>query len=188
MAKTLAPLPEPWPEDIAAMLARYPTSDGYILSLFRTFAQSKRFLQKGVPNLLDRESPLPLRVREIVILRVTANFGCGYEWGVHVAIFAKAAKFTEAQVAGTVQPGGEAPLWAPEEARLIAAVDRLCTRGALDAELKAAFEADWTTEQQLEILALCGAYHTVSLVANLAGLPHEDFVPADIRAMAPVPA
>ena len=97
MANPLAPLPEPWPEDIAAMLAKYPSSDGYILSLFRTFANSKRFLQKGVPNLLDRDSPLPLRMREIVILRVTANLHCAYEWGVHVAIFTKAAGFTPAQ-------------------------------------------------------------------------------------------
>lgn len=185
MPDRLSPLPEPWPEDIAAMLAKYPSSDGYILSLFRTFAQSKRFLQKGVPNLLDRDSPLPLRMREIVILRVTANLGCGYEWGVHVAIFAKAAGFSDAQIAATTQPILGGTLWTPEEARLIAAVDRFCLHGRLDTGTRASFEADWTKEQQLEIAALCGAYHTVSCVANLARLPHEDFVSAEIRMMAP---
>lgn len=188
MSNTLSPLPEPWPEDIAAILAGYPNTDGYILSLFRTFARSKRFLLKGVPNLLDRDSPLTLRAREIVILRVTANLGCAYEWGVHVAVFAKAARFSQAQVAATTRPGIDIALWTPREARLIAAVDRICAGGAMDTGMRMMFEADWRAEQQLEILALCGAYHTVSFVANLAGLPHEDFVDESIRALAPVTA
>jgi hypothetical protein len=113
MTNQLAPLPELWPEDISRLLANYPSSDGYILSLFRTFANSKRFLQKAVPNLLDRDSPLPLRIREIVILRVTANLCCAYEWGVHVAIFANAAKFTPEQIAATTRPTIDETLWGP---------------------------------------------------------------------------
>jgi len=188
MTTSLAPLPEPWPEDIARLLAGYPSSDGYILSLFRTFANSKRFLKKGVPNLLDRESPLPLRMREIVILRVTANLHCAYEWGVHVAIFAKAARFTQEQVAATARAGLDETLWTPEEARLIRSVDEICHDAALSRATHEAFEADWSAEQQLEILALCGAYHTISFVANLARLPPEDFVSAETRAVAPARA
>jgi hypothetical protein len=37
------------------------------------------------------------------------------------------------------------------------------------------FETDWTAEQQLEILALCGTYNTVSFVANVARLENEPF-------------
>jgi len=37
------------------------------------------------------------------------------------------------------------------------------------------FESDWTKEQQLEIFALCGTYHTISFVANSARLPNEPF-------------
>ena len=73
MTNRLSPVSEPFQPDIAVALAAYPQQDGYILSLFRTFANSLRFLKKGVPNLLDRESPLSLRTREIVILRVTAS-------------------------------------------------------------------------------------------------------------------
>jgi 4-carboxymuconolactone decarboxylase len=186
MTNQLAPLPEPWPEDISRLLANYPSSDGYILSLFRTFANSKRFLQKAVPNLLDRDSPLPLRIREIVILRVTANLCCAYEWGVHVAIFANAAKFTPEQIAATTRPTIDETLWVPVEVRLIRAVDEICQNALLSPSARSAFEADWRADQQLEILALCGAYHTVSFVANMAGLPAEDFVGPDIRAMAPM--
>lgn len=175
MANSLTPLTAPYSPDVAEILAAYPSTDGYILTLFRTFANSVRFLKKGVPNLLDRESPLPLRVREIVILRTTANRNCEYEWGVHVAIFAKAAKLTPAQVAATRAAGVDAALWTAEEASLIRAIDDLCSTGGMSDTVLARFEADWSPEQQLEILALCGTYHTVSFVANTARLPGEAF-------------
>jgi len=175
MSNRLVPVEPPYPAEIESLLARYPRQDGYLLSLFRTFANSARFLQRGVPNLLDPESPLALRDREIVILRVTANFGCEYEWGVHVAIFARAAKLSEDQIAATRCSGPETGTWTPKEQRLIASVDAFCRQGALAAGTVDAFTEDWTQAQQLEILALCGAYHTVSLVARLAALPPEPF-------------
>ncbi len=175
MTNQLAPLAAPYPPEVAAILAGYPQQDGYILSLFRTFANSLRFLRKGVPNLLDRESPLPLRLREIVILRTTANRQCEYEWGVHVSIFAKAAKLTPAQIAATCDAAIDRGLWNEREALLLAAIDALCRDGRMDDTLHAAFTAAWTKEQQLEIFALCGAYHTVSFVANAARLPGEPF-------------
>lgn len=173
MANRLAPLTPPFAPDVAAALARYPQRDGVLLSLFRTFANSVRFLKKGVPSLLDADSPLPLRAREIVILRVTANYGCAYEWGVHAKVFAKAAGFSPAHIAATAGDG--AAEWTEAEARLIAAVDALCARAALPDALQEGFEADWSLEQQLEILSLVGAYHIVSCVANVARLPPEPY-------------
>lgn len=174
-ANPLAPLEPPFAPEIAEILARYPQQDGYLLSLFRSFARSKRFLEKGVPNLLDRDSPLSLRQREIVILRVCALRDCAYEWGVHVAVFAGAAGLSEAQIAATGLGAADDGAWAPEEALLIAAVDAFIRDGALSEPLKARFQAAFSAEQQLEIIALCGAYQTVSLVARLAALPPEPF-------------
>lgn len=175
MSNHLQPLEPPYEQDVAALLASYPQQDGHILSLFRTFANSVRFLRKGVPNLLDRDSPLPLRVRELVILRVTALRGCDYEWGVHAAIFARAAKLDAEQLAATRAPVIDPAAWSPAEAGLLAAIDQLCTSGQLDPGTQTQFEADWTCAQQLEICALAGAYQTISFVANLARLPHEAF-------------
>jgi alkylhydroperoxidase family enzyme len=184
MTNRLSPINEPYAADVAAVLASYPQQDGYILSLFRTFANSLRFLKKGVPNLLDRESPLPLRIREIIILRVTANNNCEYEWGVHVSVFGTAAKFTDAQIAATRSKQVDLSLWQPGEAALISAIDGLCAHGQVEDGVLQQFESDWTREQQLEIFALCGAYHTISFVANTARLPNEPFgarFPKDAR-------
>jgi alkylhydroperoxidase family enzyme len=175
MANSLKPLVEPYPADVAAALAHYPQQNGYVLTLFRTFANSLRFLRKAVPNLLDRESPLPLRMREIVILRTTANLDCEYEWGVHVAIFGKAAKLSEHQLSATKAANIDETLWTPAEVGLIAAIDQLCANGRMTEVTQSRFEAYWTLEQQLEILALCGTYHTISYVANTAKLGAEPF-------------
>lgn len=171
----LMPLADPLPADVAAVLAHYPKRDGYLLKLFRTFANSLRFATKCVPNLLDRESPLSLRTRELVILRITANCHCEYEWGVHVTAFAAAAKLSEAQVEATCQQVIDPALWTGEEIRLLRAIDNLCSSGIIPDVDVAAFEADWTIEQQLEIFALCGTYHTISFVANHARLQNEPF-------------
>lgn len=175
MSNHLQPLPQPWPDEVSALLAAYPQANGEILSLFRTFANSQRFLRKGVPNLLDRDSPLPLRIRELVILRVTALRQCDYEWGIHAAIFARAARLDAAQLVATRAPTIDPEMWAATEATLLTAIDQLCTNGRLTPATQQAFEADWTCAQQLEICALAGAYQTVSFVANLAGLPPEPF-------------
>ena len=175
MSNHLQPLSEPFTPEVDALLDAYPKQDGYLLSLFRTFANSPRFLKKGVGNFLDKESPLPLRIREIVILRVTANYRCEYEWGVHVAIFASYAKLDERQIEAITNSDAASDAWTKAEIRLINAVDQFCNKGRLDQETQLAFETDWTLEQQLEIIAIIGAYHTVSMVANTAKLPPEAF-------------
>lgn len=175
MRQHLRPIEAPYPPEIAAMLTRYPQQDGYLLALFRTFANSKRFLEKGVTNLLDRESPLSLRQREIVILRVTANLDCEYEWGVHVAAFARSAKLTEPQVAATRRHDADAGCWSVEEKLLLRVIDDICKTGRVSDATLPEFEATWSLAQQLEILALAGNYHTVSFVANTARLPLETF-------------
>lgn len=175
MSNVLRPLEAPFETDVAQTLEQYPQDGGTILSLFRTFANSLRFLKKGVPNLLDKGSPLPLTVREIVILRVTANNGCEYEWGVHVAVFSKAARLSEEQVAATRTGGAELPCWDASQRSLITAIDELCTTGTLSDETLALFQTDWSLEEQLEIMALCGTYHTISFVANVSRLPGESF-------------
>ena len=173
MANILKPLQPPFEPAIDAILANYPQQDGYLLALFRTFANSERFLKTCIPNLLDQGSPLDLRTREITILRVTANRNCEYEWGVHVAIFSNAAGLSKEQVAATRQDNPDC--WSLEELRLLKVVDQICATSTLDEETLARFQTDWSKEEQLEIIALCGTYSTISMVANITRLPLETF-------------
>ncbi len=170
----LKPITEPFSVEVAEILSRYPQQDGYLLSLFRVFGNSVRFLRKGVANLLDKESPLTLRQRELVILRTCANTKCEYEWGVHVAIFAGAAGINKQQVAETVGDLSTEGLWSDDDLLLLRCVDELCEDRAITTHLRF-FQNTWDLDQQLEILALVGNYHTISMVARTAGLKPEPF-------------
>ncbi len=176
MKHILAPVEPPFSDDIAGILASYPQRNGYLLSLFRVFANSKRFLVKGVVNLLDKASPLTMREREIVILRTCANNQCEYEWGVHVTAFGEHAGLSVQQVAATA--AGEISRdadWTGRDRLLLQVVDDLCERSRISAAHYEAFQLTWDLPQQLEIIALVGNYHTISFVANTVALENEDF-------------
>ena len=175
MTHILKPITEPFDKEVETLLKAFPRQDGYLLSLFRVFANSARFLKKGVLNLLDKQSPLDLRIREIIILRVTGKYACHYEWGVHAAVFSKYARLTQEQLYQTVLGSPHEDCWDEKEQRLLEAVDALLDKGKLSNTLLQKFREQWRVEQQLEIFALCGNYQTISYVANSAELNEEAF-------------
>ena len=175
MPHILAPIAEPYAAEVAEAFKNYPQRDGYIIGLFRVFANSLRHLRKGFVNLLDRESPLSMREREIVILRISANNRCEYEWGVHVAAFGAHAGFDKEEIEATASRDHTADCWTPREGLLIQALDELCLHGRMSATTLERFRDTWNLEQQLEILALAGNYHAVAFVANSSDLPLETF-------------
>lgn len=175
MSSKLTPIKPPFSPEIAGVLENYPKNNGYLLRLFRVFANSLRFLSKGVPNLLDDGSPLSVREREIIILRVTSNSQCEYEWGVHVAVFAKEAKLGRAEVKAIRAVTNLDDVWSKKEQILINIIDQLMDKGFLLNSTLAEFRKNWSHEQQLEVCALCGTYQTVSYVANIAEVDNEKF-------------
>jgi alkylhydroperoxidase family enzyme len=168
----LAPLEPPYAPELGGQFDRIMRGAPPLL-LFRTIARSPRAWQKfSAGGLLDR-GPLSLREREIVIDRTCARTACEYEWGVHIAAFAAAARFTDEQVRATVLGEATDPCWSVAEQALLAAVDALHWRATLsDAEF-AALSAHYDEAQILEIMLLCGFYRTVSYLANGLALPLE---------------
>ena len=168
----IAPLEPPYAPHIGEQFDRIMRGAPPLM-LFRVVAGHARAWDKfRAGSLLDR-GPLTLREREIVIDRTCARTGCEYEWGVHVSTFAEAAHLTDEQVRATVLEGADAPCWSEAEQALIAAVDALHVRATLsDAEFKA-LSAHYDDAKILEIMLLCGFYHTVSYLANGLDLPLE---------------
>src|SRR3954452_16837929 len=123
-APRIAPLEPPYAPDIAAQFDRIMRGAPPLV-LFRVMAGNARAWEKfRAGSLLDR-GPLLLREREIVIDRACARTGCEYEWGVHVKVFADAARLTGEQVRATVLGGATASCWSVAEHALIGAVDAL---------------------------------------------------------------
>jgi alkylhydroperoxidase family enzyme len=169
----IAPLEPPYAPEIAGQFDRIMRGAPPLM-LFRVVAGSARAWEKFTAGgLLDR-GPLSLREREIVIDRTCARTGCEYEWGVHVATFAQAARLTEEQIRATVCGAADATCWSAAEQALIAAADALHARATLsDAEF-ADLSAHYDEAQIFEIMLLCGFYRTVSYLANGLALPLEE--------------
>ena len=168
----IAPLQPPYAPEIQAQFDRIMRGAPPLM-LFRVMAGHIRAWEKfRAGGLLDR-GPLDLREREIVIDRTCALNKCEYEWGVHVAIFAEAARLTTDDLRATVHGDADAPCWSDAEKALVAAVDALHHRATLsDAEF-AVLSAHYDADQILEIILLCGFYRTVSCLANSLALPLE---------------
>ena len=168
----LAPLQPPYAPEIQQQFDRIMRGAPPLM-LFRTIASHARAWEKfRAGSLLDR-GPLSLREREIVIDRTCARTACEYEWGVHVAAFAVAARLTDEQVRATVLGEATDPCWPAAEQALIAAVDALHLRATLDEAEFAALAAHYDEAKILEIMLLCGFYRTVSYLANGLALPLE---------------
>ena len=162
----------PYEPQIAAELARIMPPGVPPLVLFRTLARNPRIFAKVFAGgLLD--GPFGLRQREIIIDRTTARLGCEYEWGVHIAFFAKRAGFTDDQVAATVTGPHDAACWTPDEQALIALVDDLVDRRRIGDATWAILAAHFDETQILEAIALVGFYHTISFLCRGLELPLE---------------
>ena len=168
----ITPLQPPYAREIQAQFDRIMRGAPPLV-LFRVMAGQPRAWDKFRAGSLLDPGPLSLREREIAIDRTCALNKCEYEWGVHVAIFAAAARLTAEQVRATVLGPADAPCWSEAEKTMIAAVDALHHRASLsDAEF-AALAAHHDEAKIFEIILLCGFYRTVSYLANGLKLPLE---------------
>ncbi|WP_425228185.1 carboxymuconolactone decarboxylase family protein [Sphingomonas sp.] len=169
----IKPLTKPYPPEFETRM-KVLMRGAEPLVLFTTLAKHERAWTKfSGGSLLDKGSPLTMRQREIVIDRTTAKCGCDYEWGVHIAGFARHVGLTDDQVHATVHGAADDPAWPAEEAVLIASVDALLDRKKLS-------DAEWTAlrdivdeEQAFEVIQLVAFYHGVSLICGALDLPLE---------------
>src|SRR5207253_697060 len=92
------------------------------INLFKLFARNLPMAEAMTgwgSYELSRRLSLSMRQRELVIDRVTARCGAEYEWGVHVASFARRVGFTPEQVASlTTGTPGDA-CWSADERAIL---------------------------------------------------------------------
>jgi alkylhydroperoxidase family enzyme len=154
------------------------------LVLFTTLARDRRlFFKLFNSGLLDR-GHLTIRQREIVILRVTAQCGAEYEWGVHVAAYARKADLDERQIAALARDRDLGEHWGDEDRVLIRLCDTLHDSCGVDDDLWLSLAEYHSDEAIIELLMLAGYYRMVSYLANGLRLPLEPNAPrfADLSA------
>jgi len=171
----IAALEKPYPEQVQRDFDAIMPPQIAPLMLFRSLAGHERAWRKFRAGSLLDGGPLSLRQREIVINRTCARAGCEYEWGVHVALFAKAAGLSARDVRATTVFPARLDHWSPNEAALIAAVDALHERVGLNGEEFERLSSHFDEDQILEVLMLAGFYRTVAYIAISLDLPLEEF-------------
>ena len=165
----------PYPPEIAARFDALMPPGIAPLMLFRALARDMRLIERFMGGGLLDKGNLTLRQREIVIDRVTAQCGSEYEWGVHIAFFAKRAGLDAGQQRSLVRGGAGDACWNAEDRLLIRLCDALQERCDVDDGLWGELRAQFSEEAILELLLLAGFYRTVSYLTNALQLPLEAY-------------
>jgi alkylhydroperoxidase family enzyme len=177
IAPRIAPLPGPYETEIEAAFQRIMPAGMEPLKLFRTQAHNPRVLKRiFAANLLDKGS-IPLRDRELIILRTCARCGSEYEWGVHVALFAKRAELDAATIVASQADASSHGQLAERDALIFKAVDELHASSDITDATWAALSDEFGSAQIVEIIALVGFYHTISFTTNALRIELEAFAP-----------
>jgi alkylhydroperoxidase family enzyme len=170
----IPPLDPPYPPDMQADFDKLMRGAPPLL-LFRTVGRNPRVLQRMMAGgLLDRGS-IPLRSRELAILRTCARCDAEYEWGVHIATFGAKAGWTPEQVHSSVHGGADDACWGAEDRLVIRLADQLHDTNRVDDSLWAELAAHFAPDQLVELIMLAGLYHAVSYMVNATGVEHEAF-------------
>jgi alkylhydroperoxidase family enzyme len=175
MVARIQPLDPPYAETVQADFDRVMRGLPP-LRLFRTVAKNPRVLSRMIAGgLLDRGS-ISLRLRELMILRITARCGAEYEWGVHVAAYGAKAAWTPAELAASVH-GGAGDWKAADERLVIELADALHAHGDVEDALWVRLRGAFGEDQLIELIMLAGLYHAVSFMLNVTRVELEKSAP-----------
>jgi 4-carboxymuconolactone decarboxylase len=121
-------------------------------------------------SYLMRDSHLPARTRELLILRTAKLTNTQYEW-VHHSRIAQQAGLTDADIA-RVSIGPQAG-WDDEDCALLLAADQLRRDAFIDDATWAELSRHYDTAQMLEIVFTVGGYAMTAMAINSLGIQLE---------------
>ncbi|MGI5461001.1 carboxymuconolactone decarboxylase family protein [Streptomyces sp. CA-249302] len=159
-------------EKTLASLAPYRDQDGRIYTIWATLAHHEDALRRFIVfgNHVLGKNTLPLKSRELMILRIAARAQAAYEWDQHVRIARRAGLADEtilAAATGTREGLDEV------DRVLLTATDSLLDRQGVDDDLWERLTAHLSTEQVIDMLYTVGQYLTIATVINTLGVQVE---------------
>ena len=170
------PVTQPYSDEVANELGRWmpPNSPVEPLALFRTLCRNLELARAMRPLgefQLSKRSSLSIRVRELVVDRTTARLGAEYEWGVHAVAYGAAAGLSDTELANTVL--GTSHDFDTVSGLVVEMVDQLIDTYTVSDGLWASLSGEFSDEEILELIVLCGWYHIIAFVVNAARVAPE---------------
>ncbi|WP_405995686.1 carboxymuconolactone decarboxylase family protein [Streptomyces sp. NBC_00986] len=156
----IPPVPyEDWDHDLFSVINPHrKLPEANVLGIFQRHpALARAFLTF---NMHLNTTTLPVRVRELAVLRVAWRRGSRYEWASHVLI-ARKAGVTEVEI-DEVRTGADT--------LLNRAVDELDTDSGLSDASYAALAADLDEHQLMDLVFTIGAYTMLTMALNTFGV------------------
>jgi alkylhydroperoxidase family enzyme len=149
---------------------------GRDLNLFRVMMNHPDLTRRWTVfagHVLQKQT-VPVRERELLILRTGWLNQSEYEWAQHVEI-AKRAGVTAAEIERV--KAGPGAGWSAHEAALLQAADDLFEHSVVSDATWAALASSYSTEQMMDVVFTVGQYNLVSWALNSFGVPLDDFLP-----------
>jgi alkylhydroperoxidase family enzyme len=152
--------------------------DGTVMNLYTTLAHHPKMGERWLTfaSYILRESTLPAREREILILRIGWLCRSEYEFGQHTLV-GKNAGLTPEEIKW-ITLGPNAPGWDPFDATLIRAVDELHSDAFITDATWNALAKRYNRQQLMDVVMTVGNYNLVSMLLNTFGVQLDPGVPS----------
>ena len=165
-----------WSEEQRKLIAEQKIS-GPVLNLYKTMLNHPTLYgpRYKFGSYLQRDSLLPPKTRELLILRTAALTGAEYEWGHHVEAAQKAG-FSAAEIR-RIKSGPDASGWSEEHAAVLRAADELRRETFVSDRTWATLARHYDTKRLIEIIYTSGGYTMTALAINSLGIQLEPGFP-----------
>lgn len=150
--------------------------DGTVMNLYTTLANHPKMGERWLTfaSYILRESTLPARDREILILRIGWLCRSEYEFAQHTRV-GKSAGLKDEEIK-RITLGANAAGWDPFDATLIRAADELHADAFITDATWNALAKRYNQQQLMDVVMTVGNYNLVSMLLNTFGVQLESGV------------
>ena len=165
-----------WSAEVQELMAPVP-EDRRALNIMKTLAQHPELMRRWMvfANHILGKSTLPVRERELLILRIGYLCQSGYEWGQHVRI-ARQAGMTDAEIRAC-QTGSGTPGLSDLDRLLFQATEELHVDAHVSDATWAGLGQHLNTQQLMDVVFTVGQYNLVSMALNTFGVQPDADLP-----------
>jgi len=165
-----------WDEKAQQILKPF-VERGRVLNIFRTIANHPDLGRRWMvfANHVLGKSTLPVRERELVILRIGYLCRSGYEWGQHVLI-SREAGMTDDEIR-SARTGPDTPGLSELDRLLFQATDELHGDAHISDETWQGLEKHLSRQQLMDLVFTVGQYNLVSMALNSFGVQADEGLP-----------
>jgi 4-carboxymuconolactone decarboxylase len=170
-------LPESeWSDEQRQLIAAH-TNTRPVLNLYTTMLNHPVLYDPRLKfgSYLQRDSLLPPKTRELLIMRTAVLTRTDYEWGHHVEA-ARKAGLSEEEIR-RIAAGPDAPGWSEEHAAVLRAADELRREAFVSDRTWATLAKYYDTKRLIEIVYTTGGYTMTAFAINSLGIQLEPGYP-----------